>query len=57
LAAALIHSLDHEVNEDAEVAWSAEVARRLREAESGQVETISWPQARQMIAADEPPGV
>jgi putative addiction module component (TIGR02574 family) len=57
LAAALIESLDHGVNEDAEAAWSVEIARRLRDVESRNVKTISWPQARQMIAADEPPDV
>jgi len=57
LAAALIESLDHGVDEDAEAAWSVEIARRLGEVESGQVNTIPWPQARQMIAADEPPDV
>ena len=57
LAAALIESLDHEVDDDDETAWSAEIARRLREVESGQVKTIPWPQARQMIAADERPRV
>jgi putative addiction module component (TIGR02574 family) len=55
LSAALIESLDHEVDEDAEAAWAAEIARRLREVESGLVTTIPWPQARQMIAADERP--
>jgi len=55
LAAALIESLDDGVDEDAEVAWSVEIARRLREVKSGHVKTIPWPQARKMIAADEPP--
>ena len=36
LAAALIDSLDLEVDDDAEAAWSAEIARRLREVESRQ---------------------
>jgi putative addiction module component (TIGR02574 family) len=57
LAAALIESLDDGVDEDAEAAWSIEIARRLREVESGDVKTIPWPQARKMIAADEPPDV
>ena len=57
LAAALIESLDHEVDDDAETAWSAEIARRLREVKSGQAKTVPWPQARQMIAADERPHV
>jgi putative addiction module component (TIGR02574 family) len=57
LAAALIESLDDSVDEDAEAAWSVEIARRLREVESGHVKTIPWPQARKLIAADEPPDV
>jgi putative addiction module component (TIGR02574 family) len=57
LAAALIESLDHIVDEDAEAAWSVEIARRLRDVESGHAKTIPWPQARQMILAHEPPDV
>jgi putative addiction module component (TIGR02574 family) len=55
LAAALIESLDDDVDAGAEAAWSAEIARRLQEVESGTAKTIPWPQARQMIAADEQP--
>jgi hypothetical protein len=44
-------------DEDAEVAWSIEIARRLRDVQSGHVKTIPWTQARQVIAADEPPDV
>jgi putative addiction module component (TIGR02574 family) len=57
LAAALIESLDGGVDEDAEAAWAVEIARRLREVESGHVKTIPWPQARRMIVADERPDV
>jgi len=57
LAAALIESLDPSVDEDAEAAWSAEIARRLRQVQDGDVQTVPWPQARQMIGADERPGV
>ena len=44
LAAALIESLDQGVDEDAEAAWSVETACRLREVESGHVDTIPWPE-------------
>ena len=54
LAAALIESLGRDVDADAEAAWSDEIARRLREVERGQVNSIPWPQAPQMITADEP---
>jgi putative addiction module component (TIGR02574 family) len=57
LAVALIESLDQSVDEDAEAAWSAEIARRLRQVESGDVKTIPWPQAREMIVANERPDV
>jgi putative addiction module component (TIGR02574 family) len=53
LAAALIESLDHDVDEDGEAARSAEIARRLREVKSGCVTTVPWPRAWQMIDADE----
>ena len=57
LATALIESLDHSVDEDAEAAWSSEIARRLHDVESGRVQTIPWLEARQLIAADEQPDV
>jgi putative addiction module component (TIGR02574 family) len=57
LAAVLIESLDDGVDEDAEPAWPIEIARRLRDVQSGHVKTIPWTQARQVIAADEPPDV
>jgi Putative addiction module component len=50
-----IKRLDRDEDEDAEAAWSVEIARRLRDVESGRVKTIPWPQARQLIAADEQP--
>ena len=57
LPAALIESLDQGVDEDAEATWSVEIARRLRDVESGDAKTIPWPQARQMFAADESPEI
>ena len=50
LAAALIESLDPDVDEDAETAWSVEIDRRLRAVQKGEVQTIPWQQARQMIS-------
>ncbi len=57
LAAALIDSLDQSVDENAESAWSAEIAQRLQEIESGAVQCVVWPEARQMILANERPNV
>ena len=45
LAASLLESLD----EDAEAAWAAEIARRLHELDSGAVTPIPWSEARRMI--------
>ncbi|MFZ0308768.1 MAG: addiction module protein [Candidatus Sulfotelmatobacter sp.] len=42
LACSLIDSLDESVDEDAEVAWQQEVARRMDEIRSGKVKTIPW---------------
>ena len=49
LASSLFESLDEEVDEKAESEWQAEIARRLRDLDSGKVRPISWAQARQKI--------
>jgi putative addiction module component (TIGR02574 family) len=50
LASRLIDSLhDYEIDPDAEVAWEAEISRRLKELDSGLVSTIPWSEARQQI--------
>jgi len=48
LAGQLIASLD-EVDEDAEVAWSDEIERRIVQLESGAVNAIPWLEARRKI--------
>ena len=42
LASSLIDSLDEVVDEDAEVAWQQEIARRMDELSLGRVKTIPW---------------
>ncbi len=42
LADSLIDSLDTEVDENAEEAWRAEILLRVRELDSGAVQTVSW---------------
>jgi putative addiction module component (TIGR02574 family) len=49
LAASLLESLDDGVDEDAEAAWAAEIAKRIRELDSGTVTPIPWPEARRRI--------
>ena len=48
-AASLLESLDDEDDEEAESVWSAEIARRIEELDSGQVKTVRWSEARKMI--------
>ena len=58
LAGQLIESLDAEVDEGAEAAWSLEIARRLAELETGKVKSVPWAEARRQIMrpAGEPSG-
>ena len=49
LAGALIESLDLEVDEDVEAAWSAEISRRLERVDAGVAKTIPWSEARRRI--------
>ena len=49
LAARLLESLDTEIDEDAEEAWDAEVARCLEEIDPGRVKMVPWSEARRQI--------
>lgn len=49
LAAALLESLEPEADEGVETAWAEEIARRLRDVESGAVKPIPWEEARKLI--------
>lgn len=49
LAGHLIESLDEEVDEGVEAAWSAEIRRRMEELETGKVTTVPWVEARRQI--------
>lgn len=51
LAGELIQSLDHEVDPDAEAAWSAEIRVRLAQVDAGTATTVSWAEARRRIHA------
>jgi putative addiction module component (TIGR02574 family) len=51
VAGRLIESLDQQVDEDAEAAWSVEILRRLKELDSGAVKGIPWSEARRTILA------
>ena len=51
LAGELIQSLDPEVDDDAEAAWSVEIRRRLERLDAGLANTVSWAEARRRILA------
>ena len=52
LAGSLLDSLDEPLDRDAESAWEAEVASRVREIDEGKVTLIPWAEARARIAQD-----
>jgi putative addiction module component (TIGR02574 family) len=49
LAGHLLDSLDDSVDEDAELAWSKEIARRIDDLDRGRVKTVPWSIARRQI--------
>lgn len=51
LAEELIASLDEGQDAEIEAAWAAEIEKRIAEVESGEVETVSWEDARERIRA------
>lgn len=54
IAGSLIGSLDEDVtDEDAEAQWSAEIARRIAEADTGKVTPVPWSVVRQRLFSDE----
>ncbi len=51
LAGLLLESLEGEPDEGVEAAWAEEVERRVREIDSGLVQTIPWEQVRAELFA------
>lgn len=49
LAGSLLDSLDEPLDRDAESAWEAEIASRVREIDEGKVTLIPWAEARARI--------
>jgi putative addiction module component (TIGR02574 family) len=50
LIAALVDSLDSEVEEGVEAAWRIEIDRRAKELESGAVQSIPWAVVRERLS-------
>jgi putative addiction module component (TIGR02574 family) len=51
VAGSLIASLDDAADEDAEAQWSAEIARRIAEADAGSVQPVPWSEVRQRLTS------
>lgn len=51
LAGSLLESLEDTVDASVEEAWSQEIARRIKELDSGKVKSVPWAEARRQIAA------
>jgi putative addiction module component (TIGR02574 family) len=51
LAGSLLESLDDTVDATAEEEWNEEIARRIRELDSGKVKPIPWAEARRQVSA------
>ena len=49
LAGHLLESLDDSVDEDVELAWRKEIARRVDDLDRGKVKTVPWSVARRQI--------
>ena len=49
LAGSLLDSLDDTVDPNAEAAWEAEIARRLKDLDDGKVRPVPWSEARRAI--------
>jgi putative addiction module component (TIGR02574 family) len=50
LAASLLDSLDQETDDQAESEWSAEIAKRVSELDSGKVQSIPWSEVRRRLS-------
>jgi putative addiction module component (TIGR02574 family) len=53
IAGSLLDSLDQPADPDAESAWEAEVAKRIRELDDQAVTPIPWSEARRSIVGGE----
>ncbi|MGA7461481.1 MAG: addiction module protein [Candidatus Korobacteraceae bacterium] len=54
LAGSLLDTLEDAVDEDVEIAWQEETARRLRDLESGEAQTVPWTDVRRGLVAKLP---
>jgi putative addiction module component (TIGR02574 family) len=50
IAGTLLHSLDTQ-DADVEAAWNAELERRIKQVENGEVKLVPWDQSRRRLRA------
>jgi putative addiction module component (TIGR02574 family) len=53
IAGSLLDSLDQPADPDAEAAWEAEIAKRIRELDGQAVTPVPWSEARRTIVGGE----
>jgi putative addiction module component (TIGR02574 family) len=51
LAALLLETIEGEPDEGVEAAWAEEIERRVRQIDSGEVQTIPWEEVRAKLYA------
>jgi len=51
LASSLLESLDPVREQGVQEAWNEEIARRIAELDSGQAETVPWPEVQRRVSA------
>jgi putative addiction module component (TIGR02574 family) len=49
VAGSLLESLDDQIDEGSEAAWEVEIARRLKELDTGKVKLIPWATVRRRL--------
>ncbi len=55
LAALLIESLESDVDEGADEAWSQEINQRVQDIDAGRVRMIPWSEVRQRLRGQDAP--
>lgn len=53
IADALFESLDDPADQDVERAWSAEIARRMQQIDAGEVQLVTWSEARRITLTED----
>ena len=52
IAGSLISSLDDQADQEVEAQWSAEIARRIGEIDTGRVQLVPWSEVRHRLSEE-----